>query len=168
MFPLPFKVNIMQSSNWFGTNSKTDLTVKAGWGRDRTEALLLVVVPLDEVVALGHKRLPVAALPLVLQEICPLEELLLVELELPHLSIEASRVSQPAQRNKSPLEQKVFLQEEQEQARLGLLANGRKISTNGDAAGSAGVPADWSAAPLESRIGYEKVYLCPFAAGEVA
>ena len=158
----------MQSSNWFGTNSKTDLTVKAGWGRDRTEALLLVVVPLDEVVALGHKRLPVAALPLVLQEICPLEELLLVELELPHLSIEASRVSQPAQRNKSPLEQKVFLQEEQEQARLGLLANGRKISTNGDAAGSAGVPEDWSAAPLESRIGYEKVYLCPFAAGEVA
>jgi len=110
----------------------------------------------------------VAALPLVLQEICPLEELLLVELELPHLSIEASRVSQPAQRNKSPLEQKVFLQEEQEQARLGLLANGRKISTNGDAAGSAGVPADWSAAPLESRIGYEKVYLCPFATGEVA
>ena len=119
-------------------------------------------------VALGHKRLPVAALPLVLQEICPLEELLLVELELPHLSIEASRVSQPAQRNKSLLEQKVFLQEEQEQARLGLLANGRKISTNGDAAGSAGVPEDWSAAPLESRIGYEKVYLCPFAAGEVA
>jgi hypothetical protein len=41
----------------------------------------------------------VAALPLVLQEICLLEELLLVELELPHLSIEAV-VSEllPAQR----------------------------------------------------------------------
>ena len=119
-------------------------------------------------VALGHKRLPVAALPLVLQEICPLEELLLVELELPHLSIEASRVSQPAQRNKSPLEQKVFLQEEQEQARLGLLVNGRKISLYGDGAGSTGVPAKGSVTPLDSRIAYKKVYLCPFAAGEVA
>lgn len=39
---------------------------------------------------LRHERLPVAALPLVLQEIGLLEELLLVELELPHLSIEAA------------------------------------------------------------------------------
>ena len=47
---------------------------------------LLVVVPLDEAVALCDERLAVAALPLVLQEIGPLEKLLLMELELPHHS----------------------------------------------------------------------------------
>lgn len=57
---------------------------------------------------MGHKRLPVATLTLVLQEICPLEELLLVELELPHLSIETSRVSPPAQRNKFPRNKRSF------------------------------------------------------------
>lgn len=59
---------------------------------------LLVVVPLDEAVALCDERLAMAALPLVLQEIGLLEELLLVELELPHLSISRSNRANAGER----------------------------------------------------------------------
>ena len=48
--------------------------------------LLLVVVPLDEAVALRDGGLAVAALPLELEEIGLLQQLLLMELELPHPS----------------------------------------------------------------------------------
>lgn len=66
-----------------------------GWGRGGDyESVLLVVVPLDEAVALRDDGLAVAALPLVLEEVGPLEELLLVELELPH----PSRCKQPSRR----------------------------------------------------------------------
>lgn len=57
---------------------------------EKKENPLLVVVPLDEAVALCDERLAVAALPLVLQEIGLLEKLLLMELELPHISTSRS------------------------------------------------------------------------------
>jgi hypothetical protein len=61
--------------------------------------LLFVVVPLDEAVALGASCLAVATLPLELEEIDLLEELLLVELEFPrHLSIHAASKAKAASR----------------------------------------------------------------------
>jgi hypothetical protein len=66
-------------------NDRHALTGNRGGGQgDSERVLLLVVVPLDDVVALRDAGLAVSLVTLAVQEFGPPEQLLLVERELPH------------------------------------------------------------------------------------